>query len=116
MATGMMLGGGAIAVGTIALLPLLGGDAPWVRATVSVVGGVYLGWLGVSGLAAAMGARGTLVSASTVPRESVGGALVRGVVSSLTNPGMYVIYLVLLPAHIVAGAPWRRCWPGYIQA
>lgn len=92
---GLLLWGGAVALGLAALLAA----APLAYDAVQLAGAAYLIGLGLRLLVAP-------ASAAGAPPESAGGhAFRRGLLTNLTNPKIGVFYLSLLPQLMPDGAP-----------
>lgn len=96
---GLLVWGGAVALGVAALLSRL----PGALATLRLLGGGYLIWLGV-GLLRRQGAA-PLAEASQEPAARPGQVLVRAFLSNLLNPKIGIFYATFLPAFIPVGAP-----------
>jgi threonine/homoserine/homoserine lactone efflux protein len=104
-----------VTVGNLAWLALtIGGAhllferAPGVASAIRIVGALFLGWLGVRALSAAV--RGgdllTRIEGAPVP---VGSAFRAGILASLTNPNTLPFYLSLLGVTVAPAVPlWVR--------
>ncbi|GAA5615170.1 threonine efflux protein [Streptomyces platensis] len=85
---------------------------PALFGAVQLLGGVYLLYLGVGALAAAVRRRGTPGDAATAPADSpaarpatAGRSLRQGFLTNALNPKAPVLFLSLLPQFVPAGEP-----------
>lgn len=112
VAGGMILGACLIGLATILAVPLIGPDTPRVRQVVQVAGGGYLVWLAWLGVRSVLHTRAQsptpALPAGAASRHGSLPVVTLGFLGSMTNPGLYVLYLAVLPAHVAAGEHWRR--------
>jgi threonine/homoserine/homoserine lactone efflux protein len=110
-AVGIGIIGGAAVLASIIIIayPYLVGDAARVRRAMQLAGGGYLVYLAVRGFVRAWRTwDGDVSMLPTTPHAPATRArlIIEGVASSLTNPGLFVLYMFILPAFIVAVRPW----------
>ncbi len=103
VAAGMVVGVMSVAALVVALAPLLA-RLDGVQRGVQVLGGLYLVYLGSRSLMRAP--RGpsaeTEREARSGRRDATAGLLAEGIACSVTNPGIFLIYLVILPSFLDA--------------
>jgi Putative threonine efflux protein len=109
---GMIAGMCVVATLILALLPVLTGKQGAVGSAIAVVGGLYLVAIGSRDLWRLIkGRTKTLVpaeqSVGSVIEEDSKARFLEGAVTSLTNPGLFLIYLVVVPTFIPATAAPR---------
>ncbi|MEP6493381.1 MAG: LysE family translocator [bacterium] len=101
---------GTIALATIVVLayPYIVGGVAGLRHVLQIAGGLYLLYLGVRGVQRARHQRMISAATAALPRRSTttNELAIEGVASALTNPGLLVIYVLLLPSFVPAAAPW----------
>jgi len=113
----LALGAGIIA-GTIVLAaiavtayPRVVGRVASVRELLRIAGGSYLIYLGARNVVRGVHARRRRVTAADVSVErslsSTPGLVAEGATSALTNPGLLVMYLLILPTFLVAERQWE---------
>jgi threonine/homoserine/homoserine lactone efflux protein len=111
LVVGMLTGMGVVATIILVLYPLLAGRRG-VVGSIAVVGGLYLVGMGCRDLWRLMTGR----IKALVPAEQSTGAVVHedararfteGALTSMTNPGLFIIYLVVVPTFIPGTAAPR---------
>jgi threonine/homoserine/homoserine lactone efflux protein len=81
--------------------------APGLARAIRIGGGIYLGWLGLRVLAAAV--RGGDILTPAAERPAPGSSFRTGFLTSLTNPNTFPFYVSLLGATVAATVPvWVR--------
>ena len=106
---------GGIAAGTIVfaaivvvVYPLIVSGIGGFRRAIQIAGGLYLVYLGGRGVYRAR--RHRLISMQnmqpTRASATTNELAVAGITSALTNPGLFVIYVLLLPTFVPVAAPW----------
>lgn len=106
---------GGISVGTIAfaaivvaVYPLIVGGIGEFRRVIQVAGGLYLVYLGARGVYRAR--RHRVIEAQNAPSTrgsaTTNELAIAGITSALTNPGLFVVYVLMLPTFVPAAAPW----------
>jgi threonine/homoserine/homoserine lactone efflux protein len=113
----LALGAGIIA-GTIVLAaiavtvyPRVVGRVASIRELLRIAGGSYLLYLGARNVVRGLRARRGGVMATDVsvagPLSSTHGLVTEGATSALTNPGLLVMYLLILPSFLVSERQWQ---------
>jgi threonine/homoserine/homoserine lactone efflux protein len=106
---------GGIAVGTIVfaaivviVYPLIVGGIGGFRGVLQIAGGLYLIYLGGLGVYRARQHR--LISLRNAPAarssQTTNELAIAGLTSALTNPGLFVVYVLLLPTFVPPSSPW----------
>ena len=109
--TGFVAGLLVWAVATVLGLAALVAAVPGAFKAVQVAGALYLAWLGVGSLVAAI--RGTdagrlSLGTPTAQPARDGGYLRQGLLSNLLNPKIALLFITLLPQFVASGEPRTR--------
>ena len=104
---GIILGAFALVTLVILAYPLLVSQVSQLRPALRLIGGAYLIFLGAQ---KAWGAfrKHEEITATGLHRKAVkDGYVLQGAFSSLSNPGLLVLYMVVLPTFISPSRAWR---------
>ena len=103
-----MLGGMMIVAATIiACYPVIVGCSEGLARLIRLAGGTYLVLLGARNGYRATRRDHAPVSVHHEAPLARHARFVEGAITSLTNPGVFLIYVVIMPTFIVATNPWR---------
>ena len=105
---GIAAGTIAFAAIVVAVYPLIVGGIGGFRRVVQVAGGLYLIYLGGRNIYRAR-QHGAIAVRGSTPAQGLSTTnelAIAGVTSALTNPGLFIVYVLLLPTFIPATSPW----------
>jgi len=105
---GIAAGASVLATIVVIAYPHIVGGAAGLKHALQIGGGLYLIYLGGRGIHRARQQRMITAAMAALPRRSTttNELAMEGVASALTNPGLFVVYVLLLPSFVPSGAPW----------
>jgi threonine/homoserine/homoserine lactone efflux protein len=126
--SGIALGALMLGTFTAAVYPVFGSALEHQVRLVRVGGGAYLVWLGLKELLPATRRALPAITESVEASRRI--LIIRGIMLSLVNPGLFVLYVVILPQYVTPTPSWRAsalmlvvvhvvivmCWYGSLLA
>lgn len=106
---GIAMGTIVFAASVVVVYPLIVGGIGGFRRVLQIAGGLFLVYLGVRGVYRARRHRAIdvrNVSSAVGGTTTTNKLAIEGLTSALTNPGLFVVYVLLLPTFVPPAAAW----------
>lgn len=109
LGVGMGIIAGAFTLVSLVILayPLLIAQVSQLRPALRLIGGAYLILLGAQKAWGAFRKHDEITATGLHKKAVNDGYVLQGALSSLSNPGLLVLYLVVLPTFVAPSQPWR---------